>query len=92
MKTKVEWKKFFITDFEQEERYLTEMHRKGWKFVRVRFGMFYHFEAVESAEVTYKLDFVQLKKAERESYLQMYADYGWENVARCWNFGFLQGS
>lgn len=86
MKTKMEWKLFFITDFEKVEAYLTDMHRKGWELVNIRFGMFYCFKEVEPVDITYKLDFMKLDKVERASYLQMYADYGWENVTHCRSF------
>ena len=46
-KTKTEFKWFTIPQYRQEEEYLTSMHRKGWKFTKVSFPGFYHFEQCE---------------------------------------------
>lgn len=80
METKVIFKLFLITDFEKQETYLMEMHKKGWKLTEVKWGVFYHFEKCEPADVVYKIDFKPMNKAERSFYTQMYQDYGWEHV------------
>lgn len=90
MKTRVEWKLFFITDFEKEAAYLTEMHRNGWKFVRIRMGMWYVFEECQPEEVVYQLDFRPDKQEEQSVYEQMYRDYGWEFVGNCNHFGIFR--
>ncbi len=92
MKTKTEWKLFFITDYEKEAAYLTAMHAKGWKLTGITARMFYHFEACPKEEVVYQLDFRQQEKAAREGYLQFYADYGWEHVADCNHFSIFRKS
>ena len=35
--TKKEFKWFTITQYKQEEEYLSSMHRKGWRFTKVIF-------------------------------------------------------
>ncbi|MBF0778798.1 DUF2812 domain-containing protein [Streptococcus cuniculi] len=84
MKTEV--KLFFITDFEKEEEYLTDMHRKGWKLKEIRFACLFIFEPCPKAEVSYRLDFKPRLGADKNSYYQLYQDYGWEYVSVCNHF------
>lgn len=75
---KKEFHYFVLTDYEIEEDYLRQMHKNGWKFVKVKVPGIYYFEACTSEDVVYRLDFNPGKKADKESYIQMFADYGWE--------------
>ena len=59
MKTKKQFKYFSIFNHEKEQEYLSEMHRKGWKFVEVTGFCVYHFEECEPEEVVYQLDYNQ---------------------------------
>ena len=77
-KTKTEFKWFTIPQYRQEEEYLTSMHRKGWKFTKVSFPGFYHFEQCEPENVTYRLDYNQEGVANKAEYVQMFSDCGWE--------------
>lgn len=86
METKTEFRVFFITDFNHQAQYLTEMHRKGWRLTKIRWSFFYHFEKCEPEDVAYQVDFKESKNKDRESYLRMYEDYGWEFVTSCQNF------
>ena len=61
METKIECKVFFITDFNQQAQYLTEMHRKGWRLTKIRWSFFYHFEKCEPEDVAYQVDFKESK-------------------------------
>ncbi|HEL2109917.1 TPA: DUF2812 domain-containing protein [Streptococcus suis] len=83
METKTECKVFFITDFNQQAQYLTEMHRKGWRLTKIRWNFFYHFEKCQPEDIAYQVDFKESKNKDRESYLRMYEDYGWEFVVSC---------
>ncbi len=83
---KKEFKLFLITDFEREETYLSEMHKKGWKFTGVQGRSVYCFEACEPADVVYKIDFKPNTEKDTENYHQLYRDYGWEYVATVNNF------
>ena len=81
-KTKRTYKAFYLCDYDREEQYLTEMHAKGWAFVPPDENGFpalegQKFEACEPADVVYKIGF-NPKKSDRESYIQMFSDYGWE--------------
>ncbi|AUC90758.1 TPA: DUF2812 domain-containing protein [Streptococcus suis] len=86
METKTECKVFFITDFSQQADYLSEMHQQGWKLVKISWLFFYHFEKCQPEEVVYQVDFKESKNKDRENYLHMYEDYGWEFVISCQNF------
>ena len=44
METKKAVKFFSVVDWEKEQNYLREMHRHGWKFVRLTALDVYHFE------------------------------------------------
>ncbi|MBF0819773.1 DUF2812 domain-containing protein [Streptococcus acidominimus] len=83
---KKELKFFFITDFEKEENYLIAMHRKGWRLKEIRFACLFIFERSQPEEVAYRLDFKPRLGEDRDTYYQMYADYGWDYVGVCNNF------
>ncbi|HEM3669869.1 TPA: DUF2812 domain-containing protein [Streptococcus suis] len=90
METKTECKVFFITDFSQQADYLSEMHQQGWKLVKISWLFFYHFEKCQPEEVVYQVDFKESKNKDRENYLHMYEDYGWEFVISCQNFNIFR--
>ena len=75
---KTVWKWFDITDFEKEQDYLREMHRNGWRFVGAKLFV-YTFEACEPEDVVYQLDYYK-ELNDRDEYLQMFRDCGWEFV------------
>lgn len=66
---------FGVPDWQQEEEWLREQHKKGLKFVR--YNLIYVFEECEPEDVVYQLDF---KGGDRdhEEYIQMFKDCGWE--------------
>lgn len=76
--TLCEFHYFVLTDYEEEEVYLREMHKNGWKFIRVTLPGFYHFEKCEPEDVVYRLDFNPKPSREKENYIRLYEDYGWE--------------
>lgn len=82
-KTKIHF--FTIADYEDEELWLREQHRSGWKLVKMKPPCFYTFEACEPEDVVYRLDF---KNGEQtEEYMQLLKDFGWEYFDRV--FGWL---
>ena len=78
--TKLGIRFFTIADHEKEQEYLSEMHRMGWKIVRVGLPCFYHFEACVPENMVYQLDYYQESKFSREEYLKLFEDCGWEYV------------
>lgn len=80
METKKQIKYFTIFNHEKEESYLREMHKKGWKFVKVSGLGVYHFESCEPEDVVYQFDYNPQSGEGRAEYLQMFSDCGWEHI------------
>ncbi|MBS4219881.1 DUF2812 domain-containing protein [Bacillus sp. FJAT-49711] len=70
------FKLFTPSDVQKEERWLTEMSRKGLHFIKYRLGMYY-FEEDPNQSYVYQIDF---RDADAD-YFQLYKDAGWEQVA-----------
>ena len=75
---------FTIFDYEEEENWLREQHKKGWKLIKMKL-CFYVFEKCTLEDVIYRLDYKN--NTENSSYYQMFQDYGWEYISQ-W-FGWL---
>lgn len=73
---KTEFKIFTISQYEKEAAYLRRMHQSGWKITSIRFPGFYTFEACEPEDVVYQLDYNRDSAANKEEYVQMFADCG----------------
>ena len=78
MESKIEKRNFGVAEFQQEEKWLEEQHRSGWRLIRIN-GNKYQFEKCHGDEWIYQLDFKENGEAE-EDYIQMFADCGWEYV------------
>ncbi|MCK5794347.1 MAG: DUF2812 domain-containing protein, partial [Anaerolineales bacterium] len=76
--TKHKW--FWAWQDEKEEAWLAEMARQGLHLNAVPFPGSYQFKNGEPADYVYRLDYQSLKTKERDSYLQLFADSGWEQV------------
>lgn len=88
--TKKEFKVFTITQYKQEEEYLSSMHKKGWKFTKVVFPGIYFFEKCESENVTYRLDYNQEGIANKAEYVQMFSDCGWEYLFDFFGYSYFR--
>ena len=87
---KTELRFFTIADYEEEEVWLREEHRKGWALLKVTPPCFYVFERCEPEDVVYRLDY---KNGEESGeYFQLFRDYGWENCGRCLGWLFFRKS
>ena len=75
---KKEWKYFTFFHHEKEEAYLREQHKKGWKFLRTTGIGTYHFAPCAPEDMIYQLDFYQGEPGNKEDYLRMFSDCGWE--------------
>lgn len=75
---KVSFKFFTISQYQQEEEYLSSMHEKGWKLKKIIFPGFYHFEKCEPGKVSYRLDYNQEGLKNKTEYVQMFSDCGWD--------------
>lgn len=78
MEARTQFKWFTIFEYEKEQDYLREMHKSGWKFVRVNGIGRYHFEKCVPQDVVYQLDYNKDGLAHKDEYLKMFEDCGWE--------------
>ena len=95
MEEKIVYKIFTIADYDREAVYLKNMHGQGWKLKKVSYSPFlvavrYTFEACLPQEVAYQLDFRPIKKAEQESYYQLFEDCGWEHITNFNQFSYFR--
>lgn len=86
--TKTVFKWFDITMHEEEQEYLREMHRSGWKLQRVKWA-FYTFVRCEPEEVIYQLDYNRSIENKTE-YLQMFLDCGWEYIQDMMGYSYFR--
>ena len=87
-----EFQWFSLTDYEKEEAFLREKHIQGYKLIKVTLPGFYYFERCEPEDVVYKLDFNPQSTVEKERYVQMYADYGWEYLQDLNDYSYFRKS
>ncbi len=92
MSTKKEFKYFSIFNHEEEQEYLRQMHKSGWKFVRVTGLGMYHFETTEPQDVIYQLDYNQEGLKQKAEYVQMFADCGWEYLQDYAGYSYFRKS
>ena len=90
--TKTVFKYFTIVQQEQEERFLSKMHAKGWKFESVNLIGFYHFSRCNPEEVSYKLDYNQEGLKNKNDYFQMFSDCGWEHITDFVGYSYFRKS
>lgn len=76
--TKFKW--FWAWQDEKEEEWLAEMAAEGLHLDGFDFPTLYRFRKGEPAAFVYRLDYPGGMRKERASYLQLFADAGWEHV------------
>ena len=86
---KTEFKFFTIADWQEEEGYLSLMHKKGWRLKRIGFAD-YHFENCAPENVTYRLDYNKASVNDKEGYLQMFKDCGWEYLFNKFGYSYFR--
>jgi len=86
--TKTVFKWFDITQHEEEQEYLREMHKSGWKLVRVKWT-FYTFESCTPEDVIYQLDYHQ-EIGDKTEYLMMFFDCGWEYIQDMMGYSYFR--
>ena len=74
------FKIFWAWQDEKEEIWLSEMDKQGFHLEKISLPGWYKFSIGESRKFIYRLDFQSLRSKDRESYLQLFADSGWEHV------------
>ena len=69
---------FPLSDFEEEQAFLTSHHAEGWRLFSTK-GKKYTFEKCDKETFVYQIDFNPDERQEDE-YIQLYADFGWQFV------------
>lgn len=87
-KKQVKW--FTIFEYEKEQDYLREMHRSGWKFVKVTGLGMYYFERCMPQDVVYQLDYNKDGLAHKDEYLKMFDDCGWEYIQDYFGYSYFR--
>ncbi len=85
-----QFKYFTIFEYEKEEKYLREMHKDGWKFIKVSGLGTYHFEKCTPEDVVYQLDYNQEGIKNKDEYLQMFSDCGWEHLQEYAGYSYFR--
>lgn len=80
MNTINKFKWFWAWQDEKEEAWLAEMSANGLHLESISLPGTYHFRQGEPGNFVYRLDFQALKAKDRNSYLQLFADAGWEHI------------
>lgn len=92
METKKQFKWFTIFEYEKEQNYLREMHRAGWKFIKLDGLCMYHFEKCHPQDVVYQLDYNKDGRENRDEYLKMFDDCGWEYIQDYAGYSYFRKS
>jgi len=71
---------FWAWQDEKEEAWLSEMARGGLHLEDIPFPGRYIFQEGVPTNYIYRLDYQSLKSKDKESYLQLFEDAGWEHV------------
>jgi len=90
MTSKKEIKFFNIMQYEKEAAYLRNMHKSGWKFVKMTGIGVYHFVECEPEDVVYQLDYNQEGLKNKEEYVQMFEDCGWEYLQDAFGYSYFR--
>ena len=85
---KTEIRFFTIADYEEEEVWLHNQHKNGWKLSRMILPCFFIFEKCTPEDVAYRLDYKN--NTETSNYFQILRDYGWEYIGRCAGWLYLR--
>ena len=70
---------FPLSDFEEEQAFLTSHHAEGWRLLSTK-GKKYTFEKCDKESFVYQIDF-NPDERQKDKYIQLYADFGCQFVA-----------
>lgn len=69
---------FPLSDFEEEQQFLSSQHADGWKLLSIA-GKRYTFEKCDKEAFVYQIDF-NPDEREKDEYIQLYTDFGWQFI------------
>lgn len=90
METKKQFKWYTIFEYEKEQDYLRNMHRSGWKLVKVKGLGVYSFEKCVPQDVVYQLDYNKEGLSHKDEYLKMFDDCGWEYIQNYGGYSYFR--
>ena len=90
MERKKQFRWFTIFEYEKEQDYLIEMHKSGWRFVKVKGLGMYHFEKCAAEDVVYQLDYNKEGLEHKDEYLKMFEDCGWEYIQEYVGYSYFR--
>ena len=74
--TRFKW--FWVWQDNAEEKWLEKMSRQGYHLTSVSLPCIYTFTRTEPVNYAYRLDYRRFSNNEKEHYLQIFRDAGWE--------------
>jgi len=74
--TRFKW--FWVWQDDAEEQWLEKMSRQGYHLTSVRLPCMYTFTRSEPVNYAYRLDYRSFSKKDKQEYLQIFRDAGWE--------------
>lgn len=82
---KINMRFFTIAEYNDEQNWLENQHKKGWK-LKLVLPLIFIFEKCNPEDVIYQLDYKN--KSMTEDYFEIFKDYGWEYCGSClgWNY------
>ena len=87
---KLKWRFFTVVEWKKEEQYFREQHKKCWEFVKLNLLGFYHFKKCEPKDVIYQLDYNPESVTNKEDYIQMFEDCGWEYLQNYVGYSYFR--
>lgn len=83
---KIKW--FWPWQDEKEEAWLRSLSQNGWHLVSVGLPCIYTFRTGEPRDYVYRLDYQIHKNKDRQDYLQLFSDAGWEYLGQmsAWHY------
>ena len=88
--TKTELRFFSIAQWQEEQDYLRQRHKEGWEFAGLSFLGLYHFVKSQPADVVYQLDYNPQGRVQKEDYIQLFQDCGWEYLQDCMGYSYFR--
>ncbi len=87
---KVKFQFFTILQWKQEQEFLRQQHKNGWKFTKLNALICYHFEKCEPEDVVYQLDYNPDSTTCKSEYVQMFRDCGWEYLQNYAGYSYFR--
>lgn len=81
---------FTIPEYDKEQEWLRNQHKEGWKLVNASLPCFYKFERCQPEDVIYQLDFNQEGRSNRDNYIQMFEDCGWQYITEMAGYTYFR--